>query len=94
MSELADLFSRFAPSYDRVNHLLSLGMDYGWRELAVDAIERKAPLRILDLCAGTLACTRAALNRFPDARVTAVDFCQTMLKKPVATILQGQQMPI
>lgn len=86
MSEISELFSRFASSYERVNGILSLGLDAGWRVRAVQAIEHGARLRILDLCAGTLGCTRAALARFPDARVTAVDFCRPMLDAGLARL--------
>ncbi len=78
-SPLSDHFVRFAPSYDRVNHILSLGLDVRWRARLIEAIDRRPALRIFDLCAGTLACTQEALRRFPDAKVTAVDFCQPML---------------
>ncbi|MGZ3595844.1 MAG: class I SAM-dependent methyltransferase [Syntrophales bacterium] len=78
-SPVADHFIRFAPSYDRVNHLLSLGLDVHWHASLIAAIEEKSNLRILDLCAGTLACTREVLRRFPHANVTAVDFCRPML---------------
>ncbi len=78
-SPLADHFARFASSYDRVNHVLSLGLDVRWRARLLRAIEPRPALRILDLCAGTLTCTRGVLQRFADARVTAVDFCREML---------------
>jgi demethylmenaquinone methyltransferase / 2-methoxy-6-polyprenyl-1,4-benzoquinol methylase len=78
-SPVADHFIRFAPSYDRVNHLLSLGLDVHWRARLIAAIEERSKPRILDLCAGTLACTREVLRRFPHAHVTAVDFCRPML---------------
>lgn len=76
---VADHFIRFAPSYDRVNHILSLGLDVRWHARLIAAIEERPNPRILDLCAGTLACTREVLQRFPHAHVTAVDFCRPML---------------
>ena len=78
-SPLADHFARFAPSYDRVNHILSLGLDLHWRARLLSVIPPRPALRILDLCAGTLAGTREVLRRFSDAEVTAVDFCRPML---------------
>ncbi len=78
-SPLAEHFALFASSYDRVNHLLSLGLDVRWRARLLAAIERKPGLRILDVCAGTLSDTRGVLQLFADARVTAVDFCREML---------------
>ncbi len=76
---LKDHFDRFAPSYDRVNHVLSLGQDVRWRARLIGSIDRQPALRVLDLCAGTLACTREVLRRFPDSLVTALDFSRSML---------------
>ena len=83
-SLLAHHFAQFAPSYDRVNHILSLGLDVRWRARLLAAIERRPAPRILDLCAGTLSCTREVLRHFGDAKVTAVDFCRPMLDRGLA----------
>lgn len=87
-SLLAHHFAQFAPSYDRVNHILSLGLDVRWRARLLDAIDRRPAPRILDLCAGTLSCTREVLRRFVDAKVTAVDFCRPMLDRGLAQLPQ------
>ncbi len=85
-SWLAHHFAQFAPSYDRVNHILSLGLDVRWRACLLAAIDRRPAPRILDLCAGTLSCTREVLRRFVDAKVTAVDFCRPMLDHGLAQL--------
>ena len=85
-STLSDHFAQFAPSYDRVNHILSLGLDVHWRARLLAAIQPRPALRILDLCAGTLPCTREVLQRFGDAKVTAVDFCRPMLDLGLAQL--------
>lgn len=78
-TQLEEHFDRFAPSYDRVNHILSIGLDVRWRSRLIESIEQRPRLKILDLCAGTLACTREALRRYPDSKAIAVDFCRPML---------------
>ncbi len=78
-STVAELFSRIAPHYDRLNHLLSFSRDKKWRQEMIDAITPRLSLRVVDLCAGTLDCTVATLRRFPQAEVLAVDFSQEML---------------
>ena len=96
-SPLADHFARFAPSYDRVNHILSLGLDLHWRARLLRVIASRPALRILDLCAGTLSCTREVLRRFADAEVTAVDFCRPMLDLGLAHLpesLRARMAPI
>ena len=47
------MFDRIAPSYDRLNHLLSLNVDRLWRRHVVQIARRKSPERILDAATGT-----------------------------------------
>lgn len=78
-SPIANLFSRIAPNYDRLNHLLSFSRDKVWRRQMIEAITPKLSLKVLDLCAGTMDCSVACLKRFPQAEILAVDFSQEML---------------
>ena len=50
-----EMFAEIAPSYDRLNHLLSASIDKRWRRLAVRSLaDVLAPNAIaLDLCCGT-----------------------------------------
>jgi len=51
-----EMFSRIAPRYDLLNHLLSLNMDKRWRRRTARRfghILRRADARVLDLCCGT-----------------------------------------
>ncbi|MGK2961163.1 MAG: class I SAM-dependent methyltransferase [Gemmatimonadaceae bacterium] len=77
-----DAFSRIAPKYDLLNHLLSFNVDRGWRRKAIAElrIDRSQPARYLDLCAGTLDVSAAisAADGFRGS-VTAVDFAEPML---------------
>ena len=48
------LFNNIAPEYDRLNHILSLNIDKGWRRKAVNEIvDTNLPLSILDVACGT-----------------------------------------
>jgi demethylmenaquinone methyltransferase / 2-methoxy-6-polyprenyl-1,4-benzoquinol methylase len=93
-SWISDHFSEFAPSYDRVNGILSLGLDAGWRARLIKMIDPGPDLRILDLCAGTLSCTREALQRFPDATVTAVDICRPMLDLGISKLEKHARLSV
>jgi demethylmenaquinone methyltransferase/2-methoxy-6-polyprenyl-1,4-benzoquinol methylase len=81
-SYVRGMFAAIAPSYDLLNHLLSLNADRGWRRRAVDLLgwERSPAGRYLDLCAGTLDLA-AELARRPGFRgqVIGADFVVPML---------------
>jgi demethylmenaquinone methyltransferase / 2-methoxy-6-polyprenyl-1,4-benzoquinol methylase len=76
-------FSQIAPSYDFLNHLLSLNIDKGWRRKAIAALgwERAPKGTYLDLCAGTLDLA-AMLSRHAGfgGQVIGADFAEPMLR--------------
>jgi demethylmenaquinone methyltransferase / 2-methoxy-6-polyprenyl-1,4-benzoquinol methylase len=47
------MFDRLAPDYDRMNRLISLGLDRGWRRHTVAELGLGADARVLDLACGT-----------------------------------------
>ena len=49
--ELHKIFARIEPHYDRLNRILSLGLDRGWRDWTARAIDAEGPW--LDLASGT-----------------------------------------
>lgn len=81
-SYVRGMFAAIAPSYDLLNHLLSLNFDRGWRRRAVDRLgwEHAPDGRYLDFCAGTLDLA-AELARRPgfSGRVIGADFVTPML---------------
>jgi demethylmenaquinone methyltransferase/2-methoxy-6-polyprenyl-1,4-benzoquinol methylase len=50
---VASMFDRVAPDYERMNRIISLGLDRGWRARTVEALGLTRPARILDLACGT-----------------------------------------
>ena len=80
------VFEQIAPSYDLLNHLLSLNVDRRWRRAAIAALEweRSPTGTYLDLCAGTMDVS-AALARTEgfSGRVVAADFAERMLRAGV-----------
>jgi demethylmenaquinone methyltransferase/2-methoxy-6-polyprenyl-1,4-benzoquinol methylase len=86
---IAGMFDAIAPRYDLLNHVLSLGLDRGWRERAVDALQLPAGARTLDLCTGTADVAIAVARRSAANTVIGVDFAGAMLalgKEKVASL--------
>jgi demethylmenaquinone methyltransferase/2-methoxy-6-polyprenyl-1,4-benzoquinol methylase len=77
------MFTAVAPTYDRVNRIISLRLDQRWRRYAVRRLgwERAPEGMYLDLCAGTLD-FGATLARQPGfrGRIFGADFVQRMLR--------------
>jgi demethylmenaquinone methyltransferase/2-methoxy-6-polyprenyl-1,4-benzoquinol methylase len=79
-----EIFGSIAPTYDRLNHLLSFGLDRRWwRNTAAEfrAILARPEARILDICCGTGDLTAALLAHRPHNAepVTGLDFSTEML---------------
>ncbi len=74
------MFGEIAPSYDRMNHLLSMNVDRYWRWRAVRILRPTGEAPILDICTGTgdlaLAFHRYTRGKAP---IVAADFCPEML---------------
>jgi demethylmenaquinone methyltransferase/2-methoxy-6-polyprenyl-1,4-benzoquinol methylase len=73
------MFDEIAPTYERVNRLLSAGRDAYWRRRAVALANTRPEDRVLDLACGTGDFARA----FADARASTVigcDFSEEMLR--------------
>jgi demethylmenaquinone methyltransferase/2-methoxy-6-polyprenyl-1,4-benzoquinol methylase len=47
------MFDRLAPRYDRMNRIISLGLDKGWRRRTVDALAAAPGATVVDLACGT-----------------------------------------
>lgn len=75
------MFGHIAPSYDFLNHLLSLNIDRWWRRKTTQLVPPRGTAPILDLCTGTgdlaLAYDRAARGKAP---IIGADFCPEMLR--------------
>ena len=64
------LFNAIAPSYDRLNHLLSFGLDRRWWRSTAHTfrdILARPEARVLDICCGTGDMTSALLAERPSA---------------------------
>jgi len=71
------MFDRIAPRYDRLNRILTLGLDQRWRRAALDAVHVAPDDRVLDLACGTGDLAELAARR--GARVLGMDLSRGML---------------
>ncbi|MBA3344859.1 MAG: ubiquinone/menaquinone biosynthesis methyltransferase [Gemmatimonadales bacterium] len=78
-----EIFTAIAPTYDRLNRIISFRLDQRWRRYAVERLGwERVPLgSYLDLCAGTLdfGATLARQRGFA-GRVLGADFVEPMLR--------------
>jgi demethylmenaquinone methyltransferase/2-methoxy-6-polyprenyl-1,4-benzoquinol methylase len=89
--KVREMFTEIAPSYDVLNHLLSLQIDRVWRARVA---RRLRPILarpdglVLDLCCGT-GDLALALRKSGKARIIGADFAHTMLTRARAKSIMG-----
>jgi demethylmenaquinone methyltransferase/2-methoxy-6-polyprenyl-1,4-benzoquinol methylase len=74
------MFARIAPGYDRMNRVMTMGMDVGWREYAVRAIAPPSRGRALDVGTGTGDFLPILGAWMPDGLVVGADFTVPMMR--------------
>ncbi len=81
-ARIAGMFDAIARRYDRLNHLLSAGLDRAWRRRAVRELHLTGRERVLDMCTGTadLAIEAATAAGGAARDVVGVDFAGEMLR--------------
>jgi len=84
--EVRDMFSRIAPRYDLLNHLLSMRFDVMWRKRLANRcapILERPDARILDLCCGTgdlaLVLANSPSRKVDSEPLVGADFAHPML---------------
>ena len=81
--QVREMFTKIAPRYDVLNHLLSLQLDRLWRARVA---RRLGPILVrpdavvLDLCCGT-GDLAFSLSRSARARIIGADFSHAMLQR-------------
>ena len=76
--QVARMFNNISRRYDFLNHLLSLGIDRGWRKKAVRFLKPLNPQIILDVATGTGDFALQSLSLNP-RKVVGVDISEGML---------------
>lgn len=77
--EVRDMFDNIAPTYDFLNHALSLNIDKIWRRKAIRSLRQINPKKILDIATGTGDLAIAAMRLKPES-IVGVDISEGMIK--------------
>lgn len=74
------MFGRIAPRYDRMNRLMTFGLDVGWRAELVQTLAPPADARALDVGTGTGDFLPLLAARVPAGLVVGTDFSLPMMQ--------------
>jgi demethylmenaquinone methyltransferase/2-methoxy-6-polyprenyl-1,4-benzoquinol methylase len=82
--QIALMFNDIAPTYDKLNHILSLNVDKSWRRKAVKRLKKSVaevqnPM-ILDVACGTADSTIQIARSIENAEVLGLDISEKMLE--------------
>ena len=77
--QVRTMFDGIARRYDLLNHLLSLGIDRGWRRRVVRMVRLHRPAEILDMATGTGDLAIMLAEACPAAQITGIDLSERML---------------
>lgn len=75
-----EMFDNIAPTYDSLNHILSLSIDKLWRQRVVKAIRRVGAKQILDVATGTADLAIAMARKIKDSTICGIDLSVQMLE--------------
>jgi demethylmenaquinone methyltransferase / 2-methoxy-6-polyprenyl-1,4-benzoquinol methylase len=78
--QVAQMFDAISPGYDRMNRILSLGIDVMWRKKAITMLRRYRPKVVLDLATGTGDFALLA-QRLKPREIIGLDISEGMLEK-------------
>ncbi len=73
------MFNNIAPTYDRLNHTLSLGIDRWWRRRAISTLKPYAPQHMLDVAVGTGDFAILACRMLKPQSLLGVDIADGMM---------------
>ncbi len=87
--EVETMFNHIAPTYDRLNHLLSLGIDRRWRKRAVEWLRPYRPGRIMDVATGTGDFALLACQTLQPVHLTGIDISEGMMQVARAKVARA-----
>ena len=77
--QVKQMFDDIAPTYDRLNHILSLSIDKLWRRRVVRSLRKLGAKQILDIATGTGDLAIAMARKIEGATICGADLSPQML---------------
>ena len=74
------MFDNIASCYDRLNRVLSAGLDRSWRRKAIQELRNENPRQILDVATGTADMAIIACHLLKPEKVIGIDISEPMLE--------------
>lgn len=74
------MFDNIAPTYDKLNHILSLNIDKSWRNDAIKRLSKRNPKTVLDEACGTGDFSILIAQKCADAKVLGIDISEGMME--------------
>lgn len=103
--QITEMFDHISPTYDKVNTILSFGLDRLWRKKLIDQLPQQSHVSLLDIATGT---GEILLEAFKQNRIemgAGVDLSSKMLEiaqkkldqspyRPQATLVKGNALEL
>lgn len=77
--QVEEMFDNIAPTYDKLNHIMSLNIDRIWRRRVVRIIKRSKASKIMDVATGTGDLAIAMAKRSDRTQILGIDLSSEML---------------
>lgn len=78
--QIIEMFDNIAPKYDKLNGILSMGVDNYWRRDAIKELKKYAPKSIIDIATGTGDFALLANSVLKPEKIVGVDISKGMLE--------------
>lgn len=79
-SQIERMFDTIAPAYDRMNRLMTLGLDLRWRRKALKMLAAYRPRTVLDVACGTGDLSLLIHKIVKPEKITGIDLSDGMLE--------------
>ena len=78
--QVEQMFDNIAPTYDKLNHILSFNIDRIWRRRVMRIIRRSHAQKIMDVATGTGDLAIAMAKRVEGTHILGIDLSEEMLQ--------------